>query len=247
MPLCSSNSESCTPPSCCLNGNCVNSTDCPTTLCGKSFCENYCCKENVCLLKMECFIERNIYYIYGFMAFLFLIFLIFGLRWNKKLNESLANAKKRKKKKKIIDMTGNAREEKKPEKEIPKIEIKEEPRNLITEPFQPNNELIITEREEFINSAGSYISNSKEFACFSTEKKNLNKYIIKNNKGSTLRINLRQLSQQTTSKIVRLVRFGGEGKKRNKTIHIGQAYNATMDLNSAHQKYHSFAERDKTP
>ena len=247
MPPC--NSETCSPPSCCQNGNCVNSTDCPTTLCGKSFCDRDCCKQNVCLLKMECFIERNIFYIYGLLAFLFVIFLIFGFRWNKRLKESLAKAKKLKnKKKRIIDMTGNAANEKKPEKEIPKIEIKEEPKNIITEPLQPNNELIITEREEFINSAGSYISNSKEFACFSNQKKNPKDYTFTNKKGSTLRVNLRALSQ-TTNKIVRLVGLGPDGKKRNKTIHIGQAH-ATLDLNSAHQKYLSFAESghtNKTP
>lgn len=247
MPPCTS--ESCSPPSCCLNGICANSTGCPTILCGKSFCDRNCCNQNVCLLKMNCFIQRNIYYFCGLLAFLFVIFLIFGFRWNKRLNELLAMAKKQKKKKRIIDMTGNAVKEKKPENEFPKIEIKEESKNII-EPLQPNNELIFTEREEFINSAGgSYVSNSKEFACFSTEKKNVQQYTIKNKKGSTLRVNLRALSQ-TTSKIVRLVGLGSDRKKRNKTIHIGQAYNATLDPNSAHQKYLSFAERghiDKTP
>ena len=245
MPHC--NSESCSPPSCCLNGNCVNSTDCSTTLCGKIICSSDCCKENVCLLKMECFIQRNKFYFYGLLVFLFVVFMIFGYRWKKRLNYSLAMAKKRKKKK--IIMSENAVFGKKIEIENPKIEIKEELKN-ITEPFQPNNELIITEREEFINSAGgSYVSNSKEFACFSTEKKNLQQYTIRNRKGSTLRVNLRALSQ-TTSKIVRLVGFRTEGKKRNKTIHIGQAYNATLDTNLAHQKYRSFAESghiDKTP
>ena len=240
----SCNLESCLPPFCCQEGKCVNSTSCPIILCGKSLCDRDCCKKNSCLLKYECFVEKNIYYFYGILAFLVVVFLIFGRKWNKQLQEAIQLRKKKKKKKRIIAV--NPDDDKILEKKMPKNnEIEEEKAKdaqlkNITEPLQ--NELIITEREEFINNSGSYVSNSKEFAFLSNEKKNVQNYVIKNNQGSVLRINLKAFSQ-TANKLVRFSQFGNDSKKnklkRNKTIHIGEAYSGILDTSSVHKKYQS--------
>lgn len=240
--------ESCSPTVlCCQMGfPCFfNITACSEIKCNRGLCPRNCCyKGEYCMGKFQCFLQNNLVYTYIILGVIFAIFLLAVYNYYKTQKKNGFLREKPRIKQNPFSITKNSAKKKLHEKDSKK-------KILLQEENVKHTEILpTTERQDLINAIMTENENIEfeEIPKFK-DKKDINKYIIKNQGSNNLHINLKAVSQNavgTFGKIIGLRRMNTDSK-RMKSIHTELPFSRMYESSPSHPKFFSLEKEIHTP